>query len=125
MSPSEGQITSIGIKDISQVDQRIQYETTNTKLNSDSVISYRGEKALYQPDISLADPSFPHAGQKMEVIIKDDVEVSKKGELTMDVEDKSIWEVSFVLYFSQQESHSNSAENEESLPGSADHKIGW
>ena len=31
----------------------------------------------------------------MEVVIKDDQEVSKKGELTMDVEDKSIWEVSF------------------------------
>ena len=58
MSPSEGQITSIGIKDISQVDQRIQYETTNTKLNSDSVISYRGEKALYQPNIYIPDPSY-------------------------------------------------------------------
>ena len=30
----------------------------------------------------------------MEVVYKDDQEVSKKGELKMDVEDKSIWEVS-------------------------------
>ena len=30
----------------------------------------------------------------MEVVIKDDVEVSKKGEIKMDVEGKSIWEVS-------------------------------
>ena len=35
----------------------------------------------------------------MEVIIKDDVEVSKKGELTMDVDDKSIWEVSEFSIF--------------------------
>ena len=37
----------------------------------------------------------------MEVKIKDDVEVSKKGEITMDVEDKSIWKVRgvFLLIF--------------------------
>ena len=46
MSRLEGQITSIGIKDISQVDQRIQYETSSTKLSSTTSISYRGEKAL-------------------------------------------------------------------------------
>ena len=34
----------------------------------------------------------------MEVIIKDDVEVSKKGKITMDVKDMGIWEV--ILHFS-------------------------
>ena len=60
----------------------------------------------------------------MEVIIKDDVEVSKKGKITMDVKDMSIWEV--ILHFlSLSNLNWNSAENEASLPGSADHKIGW
>ena len=61
----------------------------------------------------------------MEVVIKDDAEVSKKGEIKLDLEDKSIWDVSFfsVLYFTN--SDTNSAENEASLPRSADHKIGW
>ena len=61
----------------------------------------------------------------MEVIIKDDVEVSKKGEIQMDVEEKSIWGVSPSMFYSSPESDTNSAENEASLPGSADHKIGW
>ena len=60
----------------------------------------------------------------MVVKIKDDVEVSKKGEIKMNLEDKSIWEVSFFFFFFQA-SDTNSIENEGSLPGSSDHKIGW
>ena len=61
----------------------------------------------------------------MEVIIKDDVEVSKKGEIQMAVEEKSIWGVSHCIFYISPESDTNFAENEMSLPGSADHKIGW
>ena len=91
MSRLEGQITSIDIKDISQVDQRVQFETSTTKLSSTTIISHKGEKALY---IAIHLYQTLNADQKMEVVIKDDVEVSKKGEIKMDVEGKSIWEVS-------------------------------
>ena len=47
VSRSESQVTSIEIKDISQVTQRIQFVTsTSTKLSSTTVITYRGERAL-------------------------------------------------------------------------------
>ena len=46
VSRSESQVTSIEIKDISQVTQRIQYVTSTTKLSSTTVITYGGEKAL-------------------------------------------------------------------------------
>ena len=91
MSRLEGQITSIDIKDISQVDQRVQFETSTTKLSSTTIISHKGEKALY---IAIHLYQTLNIDQKMEVVIKDDVEVSKKGEIKMDVEGKSIWEVS-------------------------------
>ena len=61
----------------------------------------------------------------MEVIIKDDVEVSKKGKITMDLEVKSIWEVIIYFFLFLLNLNSNSVENETSLPGSADHKISW
>ena len=35
----------------------------------------------------------------MEVVIKDDAEVSKKGEIKLDLEDKSIWDVSFLVFY--------------------------
>ena len=47
VSHLESQVTSIEIKDISQVTQRIQFVTsTSTKLSSTTVITYRGERAL-------------------------------------------------------------------------------